>query len=89
MKERLTSSFIESIRNIVQNKYKDSFIYPKNVKELLKEQNISNLFKGNEYELYYNLLKYKVVALDNEKVTLPGLTVCKLEIHDEENAKWQ
>lgn len=85
VKEKLASSFIESIRNIVQNKYKDSFIYPKNVKELLKEQNISNLIKGNEYELYYNLLKYKVVALDNEKVTLPGLTVWKHEIHDEEN----
>ena len=85
IKKKLTSFFEESIRNIVQNKYNDSIIYPKNIKELLKEQNISNLTKGKEYELYYNLMKYKVVVLDNEKVTLPGLTVWKHEIHDEEN----
>ena len=75
VKKKLTSFFKEAIRNIVQNKYNDSIIYPKNIKELLKEQNISNLTKGKEYELYYNLMKYKVVVLDNEKVTLPGLTV--------------
>ena len=85
IKKKLTSFFEESIRNIVQNKYNDSIIYPKNIKELLKEQNISNLTKGKEYELYYNFMKYKVEALDNEKVTLPGLTVWKHEIHDEEN----
>ena len=85
IKQRLTSLFEECIKNIVQNKYKDSIIYPKNIEELLIEKNISNLTKGKEYKLFYNLIKYKVVALDNEKVTLPGLTVWRHEIHDEEN----
>lgn len=84
-KKQLTSSFNESIISIIQNKYNNIIIYPKNVQELLREQNISNLIKGREYVLYFNFKGYKVVALGNNKVTLPGLNVLRQELYDEEN----
>ena len=85
VKNQLTSSFEESIISIIQNKYNNTIIYPKNVQELLREQNISNLIKGREYVLYFNFKGYKVVALGDNKVALPGLTVLRLKIRDEEN----
>ena len=51
----------------------------------MEEQKISNLTIGKEYELYFNLKAYKVLALNDNKVTLPGLTVEKQKIHNEEN----
>ena len=85
VKNQLTSSFEESIISIIQNKYNNTIIYPKNVQELLREQNISNLIKGREYVLYFNFKGYKVVALGNNKVTLPGLNVLRQELYEEEN----
>lgn len=85
VKEELKSFFIDSIYNIVQIKCRNTIIYPKNITELLEEQKISNLTIGKEYELYFNLKAYKVLALNDNKVTLPGLTVEKQKIHNEEN----
>jgi len=51
----------------------------------LIEQNIPNLIKGKEYTLYFNFKEYKVIALDNNKVTLPGLIVQRQTLRDEEN----
>ena len=83
----LTSFFNTTIKNIVQTKYNNTIIYPKNIPELLIEQNIQNLTKGTQYELYYNKKPYNVLALDNTKVTLPGLSVIRQQVHDEENGK--
>ena len=82
VKNQLTPSFEESIISIIQNKYNK---YPKNIQELLREQNISNLIEGREYVLYFNFKGYKVVALGNNKVTLPGLNVLRQELYEEEN----
>ena len=43
------------------------------------------MIKGREYVLYFNFKGYKVVALGNNKVTLPGLNVLRQELYDEEN----
>ena len=74
-----------SLKNIVQEKLNSTIIYPKNIQELLIEQNIQNLTKGKEYELYYNKKPYKIIALDSEKITLPELSAVRDNIHDEEN----
>ena len=84
---QLTSSFFNSLKNIVQTKIDNTIIFPKNIPELLIEQNIPNLTKGKEYKLYYNEKPYKIIAVDSEKITLPGLSVLKQRLHDEENGK--
>ena len=85
VKKQLSSFFEESIISKIKKKNNNTIIYPKNVQELLKEQNISNLIKGKEYVLYFNFIGYKVVALDDNKVTLPGLIVLRQKMRDEEN----
>ena len=87
VKKQLTSFYVESIISIIQKKYNNTIIYPKNIQELLEEQNISNLIKGKEYVLYFNFKGYKVVALDDNKVTLPGLIIQRQELADEENGR--
>jgi len=84
IKKQLTSFFEASIFRIIQDKFINTIIYPKNVQELLIEQNIPNLIEGKEYSLYFNLKEYKVLALDDNKVTLPGLTVQRTKIRDGE-----
>jgi hypothetical protein len=64
---KLIYNFFNSLKNIVQTKYNNTNIYPKNIPELLKEQKIPYLTKGKEYELFYNRKPYKIIALDRAK----------------------
>lgn len=48
--------------------------WPKNIPELLKEQNINKLNPGTKYKLYYNKVPYEVIARADGKISLPNVT---------------
>ena len=79
----LYESNTELVKNFIkisiQEKLKDKMIscppWPKNIPELLKEQNINKLNPGTKYKLYYNKEPYEVIARADGKISLPNITV--------------
>ena len=64
---------MKRIEDLLNTKYSSASVWPKNVSELLKEQEISSLTPGNSYTLYIGQKPYTVIAKSGSEVTLPDV----------------
>ena len=92
----LYKSNVELVKNFIkiniQEKLKAKMIscppWPKNIPELLKEQNINKLNPGTKYILYLNKKPYEVIARADGKISLPNITAFE-HTRDEELPCWR
>ena len=81
----------ESLENLIKLYRKEELLkkfeshppWPKNINELLKEQNIKNLIPQNKYTLYLNKRPYIVVARNDGKISLPNIKALEFYRYEE------
>ena len=74
-KTELIKNFIKTnTQEKLKSKIQSCLPWPKNITELLKEQNINKLSPGaTKYELYLNKKSYEIIARNDGKKSLPNI----------------
>ena len=57
--------------------------WPRNIPELLKEQNISHLKPDTKYNLYFNKKPYIIIARNDGKISLPNIKATETYRYEE------
>ena len=70
-------------QEILKSKMQSCPPWPKNIPELLKEQNIQKLNPGSKYKLYLNKKPYEIIARNDGKISLPNIKATEKYKHEE------
>ena len=83
-KNELVKNFIKAnTQEILKSKMQSCPPWPKNIPELLKEQNIQKLNPGSKYKLYLNKKPYEIIARNDGKISLPNIKATEKYKHEE------
>ena len=89
--KELFESKVELLKNIIKVNIKEKLEskmvswppWPKDISELLKEQNIDKLKPDTKYKLYLNKKPYDIIARKDGKISLPNIKVTENYRHEE------
>ena len=83
-KTELVKNFIKTnIQEKLKSKMQICPPWPKNIPELLKEQNINKLNPDAKYKLYLNKKSYEIIARNDGKISLPNIKATENYRHEE------
>ena len=83
MKEILENFIKTNIKDKLNSKKDSCPPWPKNIPELLKEQNIDKLVPDTKYILYMNKKPYEIIARKDGKISIPNIKVTENYRHEE------
>ena len=83
MKEILENFIKANIKDKLNSKIDSSPPWPKNIPELLKEQNIEQLIPDTKYFLYLDKKPYEIIAREDGKISIPNIKVTENYRHEE------